>query len=113
MLFQAPIINAANRKHKSNRSSFSKTPKCIGTAKNQILPILTDLKSAWLHMDIPKKHAFIRWVSDQNLSYTQGKYRTPSVDPIFQHNLLKVKEKGLLISEQPCEESGTLNPSSS
>lgn len=72
---------------------------------NEVLPLLTDLKEVFLQLDINKKHAFIRWVFDQNLAYYQGKYRTPSIEKIFEHNLLKVKEKGLLEIEKPLPEN--------
>lgn len=45
----------------------------------------------------------MREVFKQGLTFKDGAFRTPSINPAFEHNLLILKEKGLLFLEQPSD----------
>jgi hypothetical protein len=52
------------------------------------------------------KMSFINLVFDNQLSYKKGVYRTLFLNPLFQSKAALVKEKGLLVLEQPLDFSG-------
>jgi site-specific DNA recombinase len=66
-----------------------------------ILLILSDLRTHFANLELEKKHQFINWVFDSSLSYSNGIYRTPSLNDLFSHNELTLKEKGLLEKVAP------------
>lgn len=68
---------------------------------NAILPKLHDLRGTYLAMDLYKRQQFLRLVFDNSLSHDGTTFRTPRLHELFAHNALTLKEKGLLISEQP------------
>ena len=68
-----------------------------------LLPKLTSLKGIYQIATLPRKQALIRAVFKHNLTYVNGMFRTPSIEPAFLDNSLKAKEKGLLDVEQPSD----------
>src|SRR3546814_1790422 len=52
-------------------------------------------------MPVSNQHVIMREVFKQGLTFKDGAFRTPSINPAFEHNLLILKEKGLLFLEQP------------
>ncbi len=48
-----------------------------------------------------QKHAILRQVFKQGLTFREEVFRTPFINPEFGCNLLILKEKGLLFLEQP------------
>lgn len=62
----------------------------------RLLPTLTNMKMIYEKTSVAGKHALIRGVFKQDLTYFEGQFRTPYVATIFDDNLLKVKEKGLI-----------------
>src|SRR5690606_5114468 len=52
-------------------------------------------------MSVSNQHVIMKEVSKQGLTFKDGAFRTPSINPAFEHNFLVLKEKGLLSLEQP------------
>ena len=63
---------------------------------NDLLPKLHDLRGAYEDMRLTSKHQFIKLVFGGFLIPTRTGFRTPFIEPSFAHNLLTLKEKGLL-----------------
>ena len=57
---------------------------------------LSDMQYIYTIATTTQKQAFIRQGFDNRLYYQNGVYRTPYILPIFEHNLLILKEKRLL-----------------
>jgi site-specific DNA recombinase len=68
---------------------------------DQVLPKLYDIRSIYSAMPLHTKHKFLKMVFGENLMCTRTGFRTPFLHPMFSHNELILKEKGLLIVEQP------------
>jgi site-specific DNA recombinase len=66
----------------------------------RVMPALTNLFGIYDKCNIYQKHAIIRAVFKDNLSYGSGIFRTPYIDPTFQDKTLMLNKKGLLIYEQ-------------
>ncbi len=64
------------------------------------IDLLTDMKHVYTASDLLGKREFVKLVFDSNLYYFEGIYRTPTMLQMFDHNALKMKEKGLLIYEK-------------
>lgn len=73
---------------------------------------LTKLRNGYTKSDLQAKHAFIAGMFNKSLYYKDGCYRTAFLHPVFGLKAALVKEKGLLIVEQPLVKSG-LTPVSS
>jgi len=73
-----------------------------------ILAKFTDIRAEFASLAIEKKHQFVNWVFDGGLSYGNDIYRTPSVPELFAHNLLTLKEKGLLEIVAPVRNIGDI-----
>lgn len=58
---------------------------------------LTDLRETFDKLQLHKKHQFIKQVFDKGLGYWNNAYRTPELHPLFAHNELTLKKKGLLL----------------
>ena len=67
---------------------------------NDNLSKLGDLQYIYDKAEIHHKHAFIRTVFNNSLSYENGIYRTPYLNTIFDSKRLVLKEKKLLEVEQ-------------
>lgn len=65
------------------------------------LPRLQDIKFLYNAAKLDEKHIFLKHVFNSGLSYDDGAYRTPTIISLFRHNELILKEKRLLIIEQP------------
>lgn len=62
---------------------------------------LGNLPHYWHTANTEGKHAFLRLVFDNKLSYYNGVYRTPIILPMFASKALILKEKRLIEIEQP------------
>ena len=60
------------------------------------LDALGDLHFIYHNCTTLQKHQLLNTVFDRNLFYYQSVYRTPTLLPVFHHNLLILKEKRLL-----------------
>jgi hypothetical protein len=66
--------------------------------------VITSLVRHSKHLEkaeILDQHCLIREVFKHPLTYKDGQCRTPTINPGFAHNYLKIKEKKLLDIEQP------------
>lgn len=68
---------------------------------NRLLPLLCNLKDAFEKMTPEKQQQFINMGFDQSLSHDGTSYRTQALHPMLSGKELELKEKGLLIVEQP------------
>jgi site-specific DNA recombinase len=74
---------------------------------NEVLPKLYDIRSLWESLPLYKQQQFLNLVFDNSLTHDGEVYRTPYIHPMFAHNILTLKEKRLLIVEQPSENLGS------
>lgn len=72
----------------------------------QVLPYLTSIKSIYRKATVTQKHSILRGVFKHGLTYHEGAFRTPSINPALAHNAVKLKEKGLLYIEQSSNDLG-------
>lgn len=68
--------------------------------KLSLIPELLDLERLFSKAGVSEKHALLNVVFKHGLTYREGVFRTPGINPVFNHNLLIIKEKGLLEVEQ-------------
>ena len=67
----------------------------------ELLPVLSDIPGIFEKAEILDQHSLIREVFKHPLVYKDGQCRTPTINPGFAHNYLKIKEKRLLEIEEP------------
>ena len=88
-------------KKKTNLSmqveKLSQDKKNFHTLFRQELGKLTDLGYVYRVSALRDKQQLLNQVFDRKLYYQEGCYRTPSLQPIFMHNALILKEKALCI----------------
>lgn len=96
-------FNIQKAKLESEIQELSKE-ESMGLDKAQrLLPHLTDLPGIFKKANIFQKHSIVREVFKAGLIYVDGGLRTPYLNPVFSHNALILKEKGLLLVEQPSQ----------
>lgn len=71
-----------------------------------VLPKLHDMRGTYLSMDFYRRQQFLNLVFESNLTHDGTTFRTPKLHDLFVHNALTLKEKGLLVTEQPLEDLG-------
>lgn len=64
-----------------------------------------NLPAIFKDASLNQQHAIIHEVFKEDLTYQGGTFTTPSINPMFAHNLLKLKELGLLDFKQPSDNS--------
>lgn len=74
----------------------------------RLLPYLVSVPAIYEKANLNQKHSLLNGVFKHGLSYGEGAYRTPYVNPAFRHNLLKINKKGLLFIEQPSRDFNTI-----
>lgn len=67
----------------------------------KLLPEMSRLKVIYHRAPLHRKQNLIRGVFKHSLSWVDGAFRTPSIEPGLSANLLKSNEKGLLFLEKP------------
>lgn len=65
-----------------------------------LLDHLLDVPSFFEESEILDQHSMLREVFKHGITYSDGKCRTPTINPGFAHNYLKIKQKNLLEIEQ-------------
>lgn len=68
---------------------------------NETLPKLHDIRQTLEGIDLNRQRQFISLVFNNSLSHDGVCYRTAYLHPMFAHNAMILKEKGLLTIEQP------------
>ncbi len=81
-------------------TDLNSSTETISTIINDIIPVLTNLKKMFSELPIDRQHLLLDLVSNKSLIYDNAGYRTPYLNPLFAHNELILKEKGLLKVEQ-------------
>lgn len=66
-----------------------------------MLPYMINLHQVYNDAPLGQKHAIVREVFKDGLTYNKGFFRTPSINPELNCNLLYLKQIGLLDVEQP------------
>ena len=79
----------------------------LSTNSNEVFDILqknmnllTDIPYVYSRASTLQKREFVNMVFDTNLYYEKGVYRTPTILGVFSSNVLKMKEKGVLICNE-------------
>jgi len=67
---------------------------------------LTNLFDVYEKANLSAKNMLVKAVFKHHLVYSEGAFRTPSINDAFALNYLKANEKGLLFVEQPLVFSG-------
>jgi site-specific DNA recombinase len=67
----------------------------------QAIPVLTNLSNLYLKISLPGKQALLKKVFEGGLVYDGHTLRTPRLHAALAHNYNNIKEKGLLLVEQP------------
>lgn len=73
-----------------------------------LLPQMTALPAIYKRSNLNQKHSLLNGVFKHGLSYSEGAFRTPYINPALTHNLLIMNEKGLLFLEQPDQDFDTI-----
>ncbi len=65
-----------------------------------LLPQLLDMETLFSHATINQQHSILNEVFKQGLTFREQAFRTPAINPAFNHKTLIIREKGLLFVEQ-------------
>lgn len=71
-----------------------------------LLARLTNLREIFQEMSLVRKTMFVRTIFGESMWYQDGIIRTPYLHPLFRHNELVLKAKGLLEIQQPSFDLG-------
>ena len=84
-------------------AGLSKTNTSLCEKLDKVLPLLTDLRTLYNSVKLSDKQSLLKRVFEGGLIYDGSKLRTPRLHFALLHNYQKIKEKGLLLLEQPNE----------
>ncbi|HLR38577.1 MAG TPA: hypothetical protein VK084_11050, partial [Chitinophagaceae bacterium] len=73
-----------------------------------LLSQLLDMETLFSHATINQQHSILNEVFKQGLTFREQAFRTPSINPAFNHKTLIMREEGLLFVEQPLDISDGL-----
>lgn len=82
-------------------SELGSSGKDFHSVLTDLLPRLVSIRSVFEQLPLIRKTAFIQAVFGKSLWYEDGSFRTPYLHPLFADKALELKEKGLLIIQQP------------
>ena len=69
-----------------------------------VLPHTLNLPKVFEDSSLNQQHAIINAVFKEGLTFRDGMFRTPCINTAFDHNVLGLKQKGLLVLEQPSKD---------
>lgn len=72
------------------------------------LPLLSDLGGVYNAANFNGKQLLLKTVFKVGISINEGRLTTPYIHPALAHNILAIKEKGLLEIEEPLSSSGKI-----
>jgi site-specific DNA recombinase len=72
-------------------------------AIDDVLPRLKNVKEDFYSKPVYRQHLFLNTLFRESIMYCEGVYRTTYIDRLFADKTLILKEKGLLILEQPAK----------
>lgn len=93
-------------------AELSQNTRNYHSMASELLPKLSNLKNVFTEMPLERKTAFLQLVFGKFLYYKDGSFRTPYLHPLFSHNTLELKQRGLLLVEQPSSNLGNIPGSS-
>jgi site-specific DNA recombinase len=73
-----------------------------------VLPYMLNLPSIFESCTLNQQHAILNEVFKHGLTFKNGVFRTPWINPEFEHNSLILKQKDLLIIEQVSEKTSSV-----
>ncbi len=91
-----------------NLARLNTNEKAYFERLTQVMNLLIDLKKSFAKLPIEKKHQFIEFVFDKQLSYEEDSYRTSKLLDIFEDNLPEIQRKGLLKISSPVVHLGDI-----
>ncbi len=71
----------------------------------ELIPKLMRIPRIFEYATINQQHAILHRVFKQGLTFENGTFRTPELNPVFHHNYQTLNKKGLLEVEQPIEDN--------
>ena len=80
---------------------LKKTDKNSFERLEQAIPILTNLKHLYITCSLEGQQMLLKKVFEVGIVYDDKVVRTPSINPALVDNYFNMKEKGLLVVEQP------------
>jgi site-specific DNA recombinase len=84
-------------------AGLSKTNTSLFEKLDKALPLLTNLKTLYNSAKLSGKQLLLKRVFEGGLTYNGSRLRTPRLHLALLHNYQRIKEKGLLLLEQPDE----------
>lgn len=75
---------------------------------SRYLPLLANIGEIYKSADFKGKQLLLKTVFKVGITIKEGQLRTPYIHPALAHNVLNIKEKGLLETEEPLSSSGKI-----
>jgi site-specific DNA recombinase len=82
---------------------LKKNNKNIFDRLDEAIPVLTNLRNLYVSISLEGKQMLLNKVFEVGIRYDGKVFRTPMINPGLISNYMSIKEKGLLIVEQPDE----------
>jgi site-specific DNA recombinase len=92
---KAVLENEIIELKKNNKNIFDRIDEAI--------PVLTNLRNLYVSISLEGKQMLLNKVFEVGIRYDGKVFRTPMINPALISNSMSIKEKGLLIVEQPDE----------
>jgi site-specific DNA recombinase len=80
---------------------LKKADKHVFDRLEEAIPLLTNLKHLYIACSLEGQQMLLKKVFEVGLVYDGHVVRTPSINPALVDNYFRMKEKGLLVVEQP------------
>jgi site-specific DNA recombinase len=84
-------------------ASLKKSKKSIFDELDEAIPLLTNLKSLYGEVSLEGKQLLLKTGFELGIIYDGSRLRTAMINPALVDNYFNMKEKGLLLVEQPDE----------
>jgi site-specific DNA recombinase len=95
------MLRAEQSELNTKLAAFSTNDQAHWDRLQQFIPKLSSLRMAYEKMDLSKKHRLVNIVFNNSLSHDGETYRTQYIHELFAGKELILKEKRLLVKEQP------------
>jgi hypothetical protein len=82
---------------------LKKNNKNIFDQLDEVIPVLTNLRDVYVSISLEGKQMLLNKVFEVGIRYDGKVFRTPVINPALISNYMSIKEKWLLIVEQPDE----------
>lgn len=101
-------LRADESRLRQQAASLNVTSSYLHSLVDEAVPKLTDLKSSFLRFEISRQHLLINTLFNYSLTFDGKIGRTRFLYPLFAHNELALKEKGLLEIRQSLDDLGEI-----